>query len=124
MSTKYDRAESLKALAEAKSGATLAKVRNAIDEMKKNSTPITFQSVAKYANVSKAWLYGNAEIATQIRDNRDNKDVVRRMLDKDSVIAQKNKQIDVLKKRIAMMSSEIESLKQQLEAAYGELYRG
>lgn len=123
MTQQYDRANSLKIMAENKSINTLAKVKNALTEMQQNNVAISFQSVATYAGVSKTWLYSNDEISRQIRGHRGNHERIKKLLDSNTQIDSKNKQIDILQKRVATMTSEIEALKCQLEAAYAELYK-
>jgi len=84
--------------------------------------PITFQSVAKHARVSKTILYADDKISDQIRQCRDKASVLQRMLDQQRQLDKKNVTISNLNKRIEYLNSEVQRLKSQLEIVYGELY--
>lgn len=119
---KYDRVESLRALAKNKHEATVLRVNLALEKMMNGNIPISFQSVAKIANVSKTWLYANDDIAYIIRQIRE-RSSTKKMLDQNTIIERNKKEISILKKRILAMSNENTKLRQQLEIAYAEIYK-
>ena len=119
----YDRAEFLKSLAKNKKKETYKRVVSAFADMKKNGIPITFQSVARIANVSKTWLYNNESIALQIRNYRDKSESIKKALDINTVIKNKDEEIATLNSKVSSMVCEIKALKIQLESVYAEIYR-
>lgn len=119
----YDRAEFLKSLAKNKKKETYKRVVSVFTDMKKNGIPITFQSVARIANVSKTWLYNNESIALQIRNYRDKSESIKKALDINTVIKNKDEEIATLNSKVSSMVCEIKALKIQLESVYAEIYR-
>jgi CII-binding regulator of phage lambda lysogenization HflD len=112
----------LKASAKNRSKAAKERIEKALEEMKKNNIPITFQSVAKYAKVSKTIIYADIEKSAQIKEYRNQASIMHRMLDLKKQLNKKDDVIFKLEKRIEYLSSEIQKLKLQLEVVYGELY--
>ena len=90
--------------------------------MQADDIPITFQSVARYANVSKSWLYAQTDITTHIKALRGQSDTIKRLRDYPKQLRQKNDDIAILNERVRQLLSENEQLKRQLETLYGELY--
>lgn len=118
-----NRIKALRNAAKNKSIEAKNRINNALIEMNKNDIPITFHSVAKHARVSKTTLYANPDITNRIKDYRDKADILSRMLDQKSTINRKNSEILKLKTRIEYLMIEVKRLNEQLEIAYGELYK-
>lgn len=98
-------------------------VGEALSEMKKHNIRITFHSVAKYAGVSKTWLYSQAKFREQIMQERDCFDHAGHMIVQKKQVEKKDEQIALLKERVSQLSEEVKELKRQVEIAYGELYK-
>jgi len=50
---------------------TRAKAIQALRELDRTGAPITFQTVARHADVSRSWLYSQPDIRTQIQNLRN-----------------------------------------------------
>ena len=112
----------LKTAAKNKRLAAQQRIEKAFEEMEKTNIPITFQSVAKHAQVSKTILYADAEISEKIKKCRDKGSILQRMLDQQTQLNKKDHTISNLKKRVEYLNSEVKRLKYQIEITYGELY--
>jgi hypothetical protein len=123
MTNSLKRISTLKAAAKQKQEKTLERAQNALKEMIERNVPINFESVARYAQVSKTWLYGQNDLCIQIRLQRNT--LVGKPEDKGGTdkILKKNDIIEKLKRQLTQKNSEIAQLKKQLEVVYGELYR-
>ena len=60
----------LKDAAKNKREATIKRVNEALETMQKQEMIINFESVAKFANVSKKWLYQQPEFVVTIKELR------------------------------------------------------
>lgn len=109
--------------ARAKHSSTLERVLLALNEMKDNHLIINFNSLANYANVSKAWLYRNATIRKQIIDLRGVEESKKRSPDFTAALAKKDKEISVLQDQLTKLQKLNKKLKEQLEIVYGELHK-
>jgi hypothetical protein len=114
----------LKENAKNKSKNTESKVETAIRQMLKEGKPITYNSVARVAEVSLAWCYRNENFRKRISLLREKT----RDLPKASVPlnerltdASKDALLETFKRRIADQNKEISELRKQLEIVYGEL---
>ncbi len=96
------------------------RVNEALKLMKQDEIPISFQSVAKYANVSKTTLYARSELKSLVEQERNNNENINRLHEKDKVILRQKKEISVLTKRVGYLQTELSELKQQLEVIYGK----
>ena len=119
---KTKRIEVLKIAAQNKKQAALHRARKALKEMENNNIPITFQSVAKHAQVSKTILYANEKIAEKIKQSRKKSRINQRMFDQQALIEKQIAEISGLKNKIGGLNAEVSRFKAQLEVAYGELY--
>jgi len=106
-----------------KSEQTAIRVLSAVDSMEKNNIPINFNSVAKFANVSKTWLYNNKEIRQKIDQLRNKSKTSKRLIDVQLLLKKKDECIDKLTSQVNAQVVTIEKLKKQLETVYGELYK-
>ena len=61
-----NRARALTAAAQRKRDDTLARTRTALAELDQQGRPITFQSVARQAGVSRQWLYQQPDLRAEI----------------------------------------------------------
>lgn len=119
---KTKRIEVLKIAAQNKKQAALHRARKALKEMENNNIPITFQSVAKHAQVSKTILYANEKMAEKIKQSRKKSGTNQRMFNQQALIDKQSSEISDLKNKIECLNSEVCRLKNQLEVAYGEIY--
>lgn len=101
--------------------ASISRVKETIHDMKARNEPISFNSIAKQANVSKAWLYGQNDLCAQIKllrnQNRSNNHHVSH-----AAINAKDRVIASLKDRLKKIEGENIELRKQLEVVYGELH--
>jgi len=92
----------------------------------KEHRPINFKTVAETADISTAWLYANEDIKERIihlRTQQMPKAQVKIPLREQASTASKETMIVALHKRVKEQAAEIRELKQQLEVAYGSLYK-
>lgn len=94
----------------------------ALEEMKAKGLVINFNSLANYANVSKAWLYRHPDIRQQVNAAREEYKTPKRTTDPAKILKRKEAEIETLKKKLAKLTCENKGLKQQLEVIYGELH--
>ncbi|MFT4058015.1 MAG: DUF6262 family protein [Legionella sp.] len=60
--------DALKTAAQNKSSETFKRFLEALEIMQKDNIPINVESVAKFANVSKRWIYNNPDLLEQIKN--------------------------------------------------------
>ena len=104
---------------------TIERAEKAIDKLVKSNDNISFEMVAKTANVSKAWLYKEKSIAERIIYYRSLKRKGYPVYIKNSQRssdASKGAIIVTLKERIKRLEGENYALKKQLEVAYGQIH--
>ncbi len=99
------------------------RVHIALKKMQSDNIPINFQSVAKFANVAKSWLYNHTEIATEIKMLRGQSEKIRRLTNYPAQLEKKNNMLSKLEKRIDQVTLENTELKKQLAVLYGKLYK-
>lgn len=114
--------DALKTAAQNKSSETFKRFLEALDIMQKDDIPINVESVAKFANVSKRWIYNNPDLVEQIKNIKKENKNNRLMRDQAIKLSAKEREIQVLAKQIKLLRQQNEELKQQLEIAYAALY--
>jgi hypothetical protein len=118
-------AENLRAAAERKHHATIARATTALDALECEGTPVTFRGLAKSAGVSVNFLYRSSLRARieQLRAERDSASPAARSVEVSATATQSNvvraltAQIAELKQR---HRAETEHLRAALAAAHGE----
>ena len=115
-------------LANAKSKAEQTKQRTeeAIALLLKDQRPINFKTVAQTAQISTAWLYAHEEIKMRIihlRSQQAPAAQVKIPPREQASTASKDAMIAALQKRVREQADKIRELQQQLEVAYGSLYK-
>jgi hypothetical protein len=95
----------------------------ALEEMKIKKLVINFNSLANFANVSKAWLYRHPELREQIISAREQSEIPKRTTDPEKIIQKREIEIARLKFNLARLEKENKKLKAQLEVVYGELHK-
>ena len=101
---------------------TIKQVKDALKIMEKESIPINFLSVYKFTGVSRSWLYKESAIKELIlkeKSSLNNKC----MQDQAIKIKSQGREIEILTKQNKNLRKTIEELRQQLEVAYGEIYK-
>ena len=101
---------------------TINQVKEALITMEKESIPINVLSVYKFTGVSRSWLYKEPsikDIILKIKDQSNN----RFMQDQAIKLKSQERKIEILTKQNKSLRKNIDELKQQLEVAYGELYK-
>lgn len=101
----------------------ISRTHQALRMMQEKKVPINFQSVAKYAKVSKTWLYREPEIRKSINAFRDKSVIIKRSSDLHHLLDKKETQIISLNEKIKKLENTIHKLHLQLEIVYGELYK-
>ena len=111
----------LKRSARSRSVEAMARATAAIRQMQSEEVEINFRSVASRANVSTAWLYGTKSLRDKIMKARTTSPAVagevpqhRQRLSHERIVA-------TLRLRIKTLEDGNRELKEQLEAAYGQL---
>ena len=118
--------DGLRRSAKTKAETTRRLAEEAIALLLKEHRPINFKTVAETADISTAWLYANEDIKERIihlRTQQMPKAQVRIPLKEQASTASKETMIVALHKRVKEQAAEIRELKQQLEVAYGSLYK-
>jgi hypothetical protein len=101
---------------------TIARVNKAIQSLKQNNETITFNRVAKIAQVGKPWLYKEAAVRQQIETLRMQTKHVAQTAKGQSTSDKSSQQINLmLKARIHKLEGENKALKAQIEMLYGQL---
>lgn len=101
----------------------IERVTDAIKVMQEKNIPINFQSVAKYSAASKTCLYREAKIKAKINSLRSKDGVIKRTTNLHTKIQKKDIKITTLINKIKILEKKILDMKNQLEVAYGEIYR-
>ncbi len=105
-----------------KSQISITRVEAVIQQMLNDKQVISFNNIAKQANVSKAWLYAQNNLCTKIKEYRSqNHDAHRPILP--SAIESRDAMITSLKNRLKESEIENAELRKQLEIVYGELHK-
>lgn len=112
----------LQAAAQKKRLAALARVDAGIKQLLRQGHPISFESVAEVASVSRSWLYKQPELKQQIMQLRESKPVRSSASSADAPGTSKEAIILALRQQLKALKQETETLKQQLEVAYGLAY--
>jgi hypothetical protein len=109
--------------------SAIKRAEAAIRSLIKEKRAVNFNSVSKLANVSKPWLYKEEDIRQQIEEWREKTPLMEQSLSMQkgpqNKTSQKSKNhlIEMLKGRIHKLEGENETLKEQIEVLYGELYK-
>lgn len=116
--------DGLRQTAQARSQAALQRTEAAITLLLKENRPVNFSTVAHTAQVSTAWLYKHEPIKRRILELRAAKTPGAGTRPKvQTSDASKDAMIAALQLRVKRQDDEIKELRQQLEVAYGLLYR-
>lgn len=102
---------------------TLKRAETALTEMIDKGIAINFSSVAKYASVSKTWLYQQSDLSERIRNSRASHDGIQRNVEFMTKVAAQQRKIEKLEIQVKNKNEEISRLKKQLEVVYGALYK-
>ena len=103
------RVNNIKKVHELRKQKTNEKIQAAIKYMNKNQIPINFNSLSKFANVSKQTLY-NSEFKELIIDER-NKIATHSKKENEITDSTKNKIIEMLQRKIEKLENENKELK-------------
>lgn len=109
-----------------KAEMTRQRAEDAIALLLKAQRPINFKTVAETARISTAWLYANEEIKARIihlRAQQIPQAQVKIPTREQASNASKDAMIAALQKRVREQAEKIKEFEQQLEVAYGSLYR-
>ena len=108
--------------AKQKRADTIKQVKDALTIMEKESIPINFLSVYKFTGVSRSWLYKESAIKGLILKE---KSPLNNKLMQDQAVKIKSlgHEIEILTKQNKNLRKTVEELRQQLEVAYGEIYK-
>jgi hypothetical protein len=118
--------EGLRANAHKKAEATRERAEAAIAQLLREQRPINFQTVARTAGISTAWLYENDEIKQRVMHLRAEprpKAQVKLPSKEQASSASKDAMIAALRQRIGRLEKENSELKRQVEVANGLLYQ-
>lgn len=101
---------------------TIARVNQAIQSLVQNNKAITFNQVAKIAQVGKPWLYKEEAVRQQIEALRMQTKQAAQTTKGQSASDKSNQQlIQMLKSKIHTLEGENKKLKSQIEILYGQL---
>jgi hypothetical protein len=116
-------AEPLSQAAAARHRRAVARAEHAVRELDREGAPISFQSVARRAGVSRQWLYTQPTLRAQIERLRDQTRVAT-----DGIPARQRATEASLRQRVRTLHDENQRLRQEvvelrseLALAYGEL---
>ena len=116
--------DGLRQTAQERSHAALHRTEAAITLLLKENRPVNFSTVAHRAQVSTAWLYKNEAIKRRILELRASRTPGAGTRPKvQTSDASKDAMLAALQLRVKRQDDEIKQLRQQLEVAYGLLYR-
>jgi len=118
--------EGLRSSAQIKAEQTKQRAEEAIAFLLKERRPINFKTVAQTAQISTAWLYAHEEIKMRIfhlRSKPAPSAQVKIPPREQASTASKDAMIAALQKRVREQADKIRELQQQLEVAYGSLYK-
>jgi hypothetical protein len=118
--------EGLRSSAQIKAEQTRRRAEEAITLLLRERRPINFTTVAQTAQISTAWLYAHEEIKMRIIHLRSQQAPSARVKippKEQASTASKDAMIAALKTRVREQADKIRELQQQLEVAYGSLYK-
>lgn len=118
--------QGLRANAQQKAEHTRERAEAAIALLIKAHRPITFKAVAETAGISTAWLYAHETIKQRIihlRAQHTPTFQVKVPVRERASSASQTAMMAALQKRVQEQAAEIETLKRQVEVAYGLLYQ-
>src|SRR6266581_1286521 len=118
--------EGLRKAAQQKAEQTRRHAEEAIALLLKQQRPINFKTVAQTAQISTAWLYAHEGIKMRIihlRSQQAPAAQVKIPPREQASTASKDAMIAALQKRVREQADKIRELQQQLEVAYGSLYK-
>ncbi len=118
--------DGLRTNARKKAETTKRRAEEAIALLLKEQRPVNFKAVAETAHISTAWLYANEDLKMRIihlRTQQTPRAQVKIPLREQASNASKDAMISALRKRAREQEAEIRKLRQQLEVAYGQLYK-
>ena len=118
--------EGLRTTAHRKAEVTQRKAEAALALLLKEQRPITFNAVAETAGISTAWLYAHETIKERIihlRTQHIPRFQVKVPVRERASSASQTAMIAALRKRVQEQAAEIETLKRQVEVAYGLLHQ-
>ena len=118
--------QGLRAHAQQKAEHTRERAEAAIALLIKEHRPITFKAVAETAGISTAWLYAHETIKRRIihlRAQHTPTFQVKVPVRERASSASQTAMMAALQKRVQEQAAEIETLKRQVEVAYGLLYQ-
>lgn len=118
--------EGLRSSAQLKADQTRQRAEEAITLLLRQRRPINFKIVAETAQISTAWLYAHEEIKMRIIHLRSQQAPSARVKippREQASTASKDAMIAALQKRVREQADKIRELQQQLEVAYGSLYK-
>jgi hypothetical protein len=116
----------LRSSARIKAEQTRRRAEEAITLLLREQRPINFKTVAQTAQISTAWLYAHEEIKVRIIHLRSQQAPSTRVKippREQASTASKDAMIGALQKRVREQADKIRELQQQLEVAYGSLYK-
>lgn len=117
------RIEVLKKASKEKSEKTFLKVKESLDVMKEKNIPINFESVAKFAGISKTWLYGHVKFKHEIERARMKTGKLKRLINREVLLKNKTNEIERLKNECKGLKDKNKILNRELEIVHGELYK-
>ena len=119
----------LLAHAQRKAAETQQRVHQAIDQLLQEQEVVNFNSVAKAANVTKSYLYANADVRERIEalraklgQERIEQQQAERKLHQARTDKTKEVLLEARDRRIKALEEENRRLKNDLKTAYGKLY--
>ena len=119
-----DNTDLLRAAAQRRREQTMQRARDALRKLEAAGEPITFDLVARTANVSRAWLYGQPDIRAAIEKLRDKH---RASTSGPVPASQRTSDVSLLRRleaahaRNRELAEEVRLLREQLARAHGEL---
>lgn len=108
--------------AKSKKNITFDRAKQALEEMKQQRLVINFNSLATYANISKAWLYRDPIIRTEVENLRNEMPIKQRSANLTKLIAKRDKEIAKLRREVDELEQINQKLRRQLEVVYGKLH--
>jgi hypothetical protein len=122
MSRKSDQTQGIRHAAEMKRKITIARAKTALNELQQQKKIINFNTVAKQAGISSAWLYKNMkdEIGA-LREQSTSRHQIKQASSAQISKASHQAVIYTLKNKIKDLENANKQLKQQIELLYGQL---
>jgi multidrug efflux pump subunit AcrB len=112
--------EGIKAAAQKKRQDSLDKTDKAVKELIKNQKPITFESVAQAAGVTRQWLYNQPDLRSRIETLREQQSPKKAIPKSQSASdSSKDTIIKTLRQRLRKVEEENKELQKRIEVAYG-----